>query len=283
MRELSPAGERIIGEIAGRHGFSVDAVKAMLDAVERGGGTMAQFNHYEFGGGGQWLRGGMIMIGDMFNNQLKGRVDSLCSELSSLLANAPDGGDMFARPSQSQSQGSFYGEGTAIFAPPSQCQSSGNWWPAELGSPSSVGAQNDMRYAYFPDTRRLALSRGGHLEILDTGDHTIYGFGQQQGGGDSITLSSQYGTVPLSSLRRIEARGSNENISPPPSFAPAAATPAAAAPAPMPASEPARPFSPPGDAAGILSLVEKLAELRDKGVLSEDEFTAKKAELLSRL
>ena len=51
----------------------------------------------------------------------------------------------------------------------------------------------------------------------------------------------------------------------------------------MPASEPARPFSPPGDAAGILSLVEKLAELRDKGVLSEDEFTAKKAELLSRL
>ena len=278
MRELSPTGERIIEDIAGRHGFSIEAVKTMLDAVARGGGTMAQFNHYEFGGGGQWLRGGMIMIGDMFNNQLKGRVDSLCSELSTLLANAPDGGDMYARPAQSQSQSSFYGEGTAIFAPSSQYQSSGNWWPAELGSPSSVGAQNDMRYAYFPDTRRLALSRGGNLEILDTGEHTIYGFGQQQGGGDSITLSSQFGTVPLSSLRRVDASGSTAN-------APIAPTFAETAPTTTPIAEPpARSASqPPTDAASILSLVEKLAELRDKGVLSEEEFAAKKAELLKRL
>ncbi len=34
---------------------------------------------------GQWSQGGMIMIGDMFNNALKYRVDALCSELSSLL------------------------------------------------------------------------------------------------------------------------------------------------------------------------------------------------------
>ena len=29
------------------------------------------------------------------------------------------------------------------------------WWPADLGDPSTSGAQNDMRYAFFPDERRL--------------------------------------------------------------------------------------------------------------------------------
>jgi len=288
MRELSPTGEKIIGDIAGRHGFSVDAVKTMLDAVDRGGGTMAQFNHFEFGGGGQWLRGGMIMIGDMFNNGLKARVDALCSELSGLLANAPDADGMFARPmqSQSQSQGGGYagGSASAIFASSSQSQSGGNWWPQDLGSPSSVGAQNDMRYAYFPDRRRLALSRGGHVEVLDTGEHIIHGFGQQQGGGDSITLSSQFGTVPLSNLKRIEAAEMQAEAVITVQEAPEAPNFVGAGPAATPAAETAKAsIQPPGDAATILSLIEKLGELRDKGVLTEEEFTTKKAELLKRL
>jgi hypothetical protein len=41
---------------------------------------MAQFSHPEFGGSGQWMRGGMSMIGDMFNSGLKSRVDSLLFE-----------------------------------------------------------------------------------------------------------------------------------------------------------------------------------------------------------
>jgi len=307
MRQLSPTGEQIIAEIAGRHGFGVSAVKEMLEAIARGGGTMAQFNNYEFGGGGQWLRGGMIMIGDMFNNHLKSRVDALCSELSNLIAN--DGGEMFARAPQyqSQNQSGGYAGGGDTFAS-WQSQSGGNWWPEDLGSPASVGAQNDMRYAYFPDTRRLALSRGGHVEVLDTGDHNIHGFGQQQGGGDSITLSSQFGTVPLSSLRRIEmaarqGESPRQADSPTPAGADFAAPnpdtapdSPAASPAAMPdfmgtgpaatpiAEELARPSTQPaGDTASILSLLEKLGELRDKGVLSEEEFAAKKGELLKRL
>ena len=62
----------------------------MLESLINGRGSMAQFNHPEFGGSGQWMRGGMIMLSDMFNNVLKGRIDGLCHELSGLVANEPD-------------------------------------------------------------------------------------------------------------------------------------------------------------------------------------------------
>jgi hypothetical protein len=87
MRQLTPEGQRIVLDLSNRHGFSVDAVSHMLFAVLNGNGSMAQFQHPEFAGSGQWMRGGMIMLGDMFNGYLKGRVDNLCSELANLLAN----------------------------------------------------------------------------------------------------------------------------------------------------------------------------------------------------
>ena len=58
----------------------------MLLAVHAGGGTMAQFSIPELGGSGQWMRGGMTMVGNMFDNALKARVDALCSELAQLIA-----------------------------------------------------------------------------------------------------------------------------------------------------------------------------------------------------
>ena len=278
MHKLTPEGEKLIEDIAKRHRVSVDAVKVMLDAVQRGGGTMAQFSHPELGGAGQWLRGGMTMVGDMFDNALKARVDALASELSAIVTDEPATAGKLSPASQTQSQSSGSGaRETAVFASSSSSQSSGDWWPTDLGSPSSTGAQNDMRYAYFPGKRRLALYRGGHVEILDTGEHIISGFGQQQGGSDALTLTSQLGTVPLSKLKRVDAVED----------APAAeahASFAGTGPAATPAAEPAQSSAGlPSDPASILSLVEKLGELRDKGVLSEDEFAAKKAELLKRL
>jgi hypothetical protein len=110
MRKLTPAGQQLIEEVAQRHGFSTDAVMSMLESVIRGNGSMAQFNHPEFGGSGQWIQGGMTMVSDMFNNYLKGRVDGLCSELSRLMANQPD---LLIRSGsfQSQSQGTQQGCG----------------------------------------------------------------------------------------------------------------------------------------------------------------------------
>ena len=57
MRKLTPAGQQLIEEVAQRHGFRTDAVMSMLESVIRGSGSMAQFNHPEFGGSGQWMQG----------------------------------------------------------------------------------------------------------------------------------------------------------------------------------------------------------------------------------
>ena len=89
MRQLSPEGQQEVNDLARRHGFSPEAVAVMLDAVVSGGGGMAQFNHPEFGGSGQWMRSGMTMIGDMFNHALKGQVEALCGDLAALLAERP--------------------------------------------------------------------------------------------------------------------------------------------------------------------------------------------------
>ena len=247
--QLTPQGSQIIEEIARRHAVSVDAAMTMLQAVNNGGGTMAQFSHPEFGGSGQWMQGGMTMVGDMFNNSLKAKVDNLCQELAGLLATQ----QIFAPPAQTQSQG---GAGpVSLFVG----SSGGQWWPAELGSPSSSGAQNNLRYAVFPATRRLAIEINGQLTVYDTLDHQIGGVGQQQGSGASFTFTSQYGVVPVSSLPIVGAAGSDQ-----------------------PASSTAHALSNPSEG-DIFARIERLAELRQRGVLSDDEFSAKKAELLSRL
>ena len=44
-----------IDALAERYGVSPEAVQALRDAVARGQGHMAQFNHPELGGQGQWL------------------------------------------------------------------------------------------------------------------------------------------------------------------------------------------------------------------------------------
>src|SRR6476661_6696670 len=83
---VTPEAENAIADIAQRYGLSREAVLAMLVAVHAGGGTMAQFSIPELGGSGQWMRGGMTMAGDMFDNALKARVDTLCNELAQLIA-----------------------------------------------------------------------------------------------------------------------------------------------------------------------------------------------------
>ena len=76
------------------------------------------------------------------------------------------------------------------------------WWPKELGQPSTAGAQNGIRYAVFPDKRRLLVERAGRLTTYDTGEHRIGGVSsQQQNGGEaSLMFSSQHGPVRLEQL-----------------------------------------------------------------------------------
>lgn len=302
MQQLTDEGRRIIDDVARRRGFSSDAVTTMLIAVSAGYGNQAQFNHPEFGGMGQWSSGGMIMIGDMFNNYLKDRVGSLCQELAALIQGQP----LFAVPAQSQSQsqgggwqgqtggsyqqqGSGGGTGSSLFVPNAQ---TGNWWPADLGMAGSTGGQNNLRYAYFPGARRLAIDVNGQVTVYDTGEHQISGFSQQQSGDQSITFTSQFGLVRVADLPRINTTNpKNVATTTPQSYAsqePPASAPqmAQSVPAPMPAvavspaSHNAMIQAQPDE---IFSLIEKLADLHKKGILTDSEYELKKGKLLSRL
>ena len=210
MRQLSPAGQQAISDLAQRHGFSRDAVLSMLESIINGNASMAQFDHPEFGGAGQWMRGGMIMVSDMFNNVLKGRIDRLCHELSGLVASQPElitpGGFQSQTQGHQQQRDVGLGQqqdrfglpgGVSLFMP---LAGSGDWWPAQLGRPNSAGAQNGMRYAYFAAARRLAIELNGKVTVYDTLDHQITGFSQQQSRGGSLTFSSQQGLVDVASL-----------------------------------------------------------------------------------
>lgn len=300
MQQLTPQSRQAIDDIARRHGFSAEAVTAMLWAVVQGQGSMAQFGHPEFGGPGQWMRGGMTMVSDMFNHALKARVDGLCNELAGLVASQPKllhGGSF---QSQNQGSGGMPGQQQSAWSggaqPPDEgmppptaslfvpaAGGGGDWWGPGLGRPNSSGTQNGVRYAYFAQARRLAIELHGRVTVYDTLDHHIGGFSQQQSGSGSLSFTSQHGLVNVDSLPVVSVDGR------PPA---AASAPVLPSPAPMPAPRAASSTAPvpqAGAAGGlpqgldVFAAIERLAELHARGVLTAEEFSAKKAELLSRL
>src|SRR6202789_822389 len=171
----------LVDRLAKKHSVSPAAVQVVLAALQRGGGRMAQFSHADFGGMSQWSPG-MSMVGDMFNTQLKAKLDALCSDIAAHLdsedAPAPDG----RRAA---------GDGVSYRSP----TPSVDWWPAGLGRPGAVGAQNDLRYAVFPDTRRLGFDDQGAITVYDTGSHRIFGVAQAQSSDQTLSFTSQDGLV----------------------------------------------------------------------------------------
>ncbi len=262
MQNLTQAGDNIVADLSHRYNLSRDAVIHMLVAVNNGGGNMAQFNCPELGGGGQWMRGGMTMVGDMFNHGLKMTVDNLCAELANALAN----NQMFP-------------------VIPAGAPGSNQWWPADCGTPFSSGAQNNIRYAVFPG--KLAVETNGQVTVYDTLNHNIGGVSQQQGGDTSLTFSSQFGTVSVNQLPILSGPGeqtSNTNTN----FAEPQSPPAPQqSSTPPPVEKVPNPVESLGNhsqsADEVIQLIEKLAKLRDAGALSEEDFSTKKMELLSRI
>jgi len=267
MNTLTPEGEKALTQIAQKYNISLDSALSMSYSVNNGGGTMAQFSIPELGSG-QWMQGGMTMCGDMFNHGLKATVNNLCGELSNLMATT--------QVLQPAPQGSG-----------SNGMGGGSWWPSELGSPSSSGGQNGMQYAYFPSACRLAISVNGEVSIYNTLNHQIGGVQQQQGGGSSLSFTSQYGTFSSLDLPLISGPGSlpsNQNDQndqntqndqtiqnqPVPNRDPD--------PEPLPVADDASPNS-----QDTFKSIQQLGDLHQAGILTDQEFADKKAELLSRL
>lgn len=273
MQQLTSAGNQLVNDLSYRYNLSTDAVTHMLIAVNQGGGSMAQFSCPELGGSGQWMRGGMTMVGDMFNHGLKMTVDNLCNELSNALANIQ------------------------VFPViPRGAPGSNQWWPADLGQPFSSGAQNSTRYAIFP--RRLAVEVNGQVTVYDTLDNNIGGVSQQQGGNNALTFSSQYGTIAVSSLPIVSGPGiapapQTNFLAPEPPVVNAPQESNLEMPLPPVEQNSRQSMGNPSSAnadlgagmssSAIIDLIGKLAQLREAGALTDAEFNAKKVELLSRL
>ena len=177
----------LVDRMAKKHSVSPAAVQVVLAALRRGGGRMAQFSHGDFGGMSQWSPG-MSMVGDMFNTQLKAKLDALCTDIAAHLETSGTTGTTRAA-----------GEEVSYR---SQTRSEG-WWPAGLGRPAAVGAQNNLRYAVFPETRRLVIDDQGTVSVYDTGSHRIFGVAQAQSADRTLTFTSQDGLVRIADLPKV--------------------------------------------------------------------------------
>lgn len=267
MKALTTEGRKLITEIAGRYNLQPQTIEMLLKAIVRGNGTMAQFNIAELGGQGQWMKGGMTMVGDMFNNSLRATVDKLCSELAELAATTV----LFEERelSEADKQPLYPEPDVNAVGDETRSNDPGAPWPAIFGNPTSSGSQNSIRYAYFEHVHRLVIEENGRRTIYDTKHHQITGISQQQGSVNSCRFTSQDGVVDLSSLGKI--------------------------------ADPDRPRQPTQEIAYdvtsnaglrsqdptpediVLTTIEKLNVLFEKGQISEEEFANKKKELLERL
>lgn len=246
MKALTKEGQQAVDGIAERYELKSQSVEAMAKAVILGNGSMAQFNIPELGGNGQWMRGGMTMVGDMFNNSLKATVDKLCSELSELVSSKV----IFEEPTESVKSAGI----------------SSNTWPSVFGSPTSSGSQNNFRYAYFGPVRRLVIEENGKRSIYDTKHHNISGISQQQGSGSSYLFTSQDGPVDISSLTLISEPSEQTQDLP-------------EVPYDVTHSHPQSK----GGEDDVFATIEKVNKLYERGLITETEFNDKKKELLGRL
>jgi hypothetical protein len=184
-------GATSVAAIAKKFGVSTDAVDSALVALRRGNGRMAQFSHGDFGGMAQWSSGGMSMVGDMFNSDMKAKLNGVMEALTNALRNGTlDHNQTGGKPGNEEDPGNDERNG-----PPQTSR-----WPIELGTPSTSGSQNEMHYAFFPSSRRLAIEKNGTTTYYDTGVHEISGVSQQQSDSQSICFNSQHGSISLSDL-----------------------------------------------------------------------------------
>jgi hypothetical protein len=156
--------------LADQHGFSLGAITMLWTGLRASQGHQVQFNHPELGGLGQW-QPGQVMIGDMSDSTLKARVERACAELAQLARQLPP-------PPLLDNFVALYGE-------------------ARLS-----GAQNGLRYAYFPRHELLVVQQGERVRKFSTAGYELYGVGQasQNGGQPALRFSTNRGYIDYDEL-----------------------------------------------------------------------------------
>lgn len=176
-----------IKQLSQEYNISEGAIHVLIQALARGNRTMAQFNHPELGGSGQWMPS-MIMIGDMFNHELKARVNALCHKLAQEV-------ELPTTP-----------------MPPMPTLSFDNWWSIDptFTTPTATGSQNNSHYAYFRSIQRLLIKREGTIYLYSTTGHDIVGASQQQSNANGVlAFQTTTGVVTEAMLTQLETRSAS--------------------------------------------------------------------------
>ena len=106
--KFSTADRQLIQTLAQQSHVSEGAVEALFTAVQASNGTAAQFNHPDLGGMGQWMAGGMTMIGDFSNQRLRARSTNFARPLLNICAHSrkrANGASAAVRPSNPRRNG----------------------------------------------------------------------------------------------------------------------------------------------------------------------------------
>src|SRR5436190_118527 len=184
----------VIPMIAQRYQVPEEKVRELYRRMQESGGRQCQFECEQLGGPVQWMPG-MITVSRWNDHALRARVDGLCSELSAIV----QGSDTAAPAALKREAGTGPAAGCVGMA------AGESWWPAKFGTPASAGAQNGVRYAYFPERGRLLIQQGARIDAYDTEGKQLSGVGQQQGSssGSGLTFSSAEGPVEVRELRCV--------------------------------------------------------------------------------
>jgi hypothetical protein len=180
-------------QIAERYHVPETKVRELYGILQKTGGQQAQFTCEQLGGPVQWMPG-MIMVTRWNDHHLKTRVDGLCSEIAAIVQGSESSAPGALRKPAKNGETSF-------------CTIGESWWPSHFGHPSSCGDQNGMRYAYFPEKKRLLIQQGARIDQYDTAEHHLTGVSQQQGVTHTLTFSSDEGPVDVKRLKCIPMDG----------------------------------------------------------------------------
>ena len=174
----------VLPEIAQRYQVPESVVRELYRQLEANGGTQCQFSCPELAGQIQWMPG-FVMVSRPADKALKARVDGLCCELAAVLS-----GSDTAAPA-------------ALTRDWEHLSTGESWWPGNFGHPAATGEQCGVRYAYFPERRRLLLQQGARIDAYETGSHHITGVAQQQGKTSSLAFQTDQGPISLGQLKCV--------------------------------------------------------------------------------
>lgn len=172
---MEKSREEVIRELASEHTVTLSTVATLLHGLQATGGNQVQFNISELGGMGQW-QPSMVMVGDMFNHELKAKVDRLCTALAALSRQLPR--------EVADTTGTLLGRTQATFK----------------------GSQNDSEYTYYADENRLVIYHEGKNTSYDTTGYPLTGVQQtQNSGGKRLGFTYPGGTVSVTDLKEIKS------------------------------------------------------------------------------